>query len=365
MTFPGRFHEQLVADKLDKIALSFLVDDLEIRRGGTAANVAFGMACLGLRPLLIGSVGPDFAEYRDWLDRHGVDTGGVRESERYHTARFVATTDVAGDQIGSFYSGAMAEDVDIDLAPLVRAHGPFDLVMIGPTSPEAVLSFTAQCRALGIPFAADPAWQLARFDGPQVHELVDGAAYLFTNEYEAALLEQKTGWTPADVLANIEVRVTTLGADGARVERAGSEPIHVPGIADAAMAEPTGAGDAFRSGFLAAIAWGLSHERAGQLGNMLAVHALETVGTQEYQLKPAAVADRLAASYGDSCAAEIGPFLSPLAGTMRRVAASRRPGRRKRRQILRDAEILRVTWPTGWRTSAVAWIACPTKAPPS
>jgi adenosine kinase len=304
MTFPGRFHEQLVAGKLDKVALSFLVDDLEIRRGGTAANTAFGLGCLGLRPLLIGSVGPDFTDYRGWLEAHGVDTAGVRESSRYHTARFVATTDVDGGQIGSFYSGAMAEDVGIELAPLAQAHGPFDLVLIGPTSPEAVLHYTAQCRALGIPFAADPAWQLARFDGPQVHELVDGAAYVFTNEYEAALLEQKTGWTPADVLENIEVRVTTLGADGVRVERAGEEPILV-GPVDAVMAEPTGAGDAFRSGFMAAVAWGLSLERAAQLGNLVAVHALETVGTQEYQLKPGAVADRLAAAYGDDAAAEI------------------------------------------------------------
>jgi adenosine kinase len=309
MTFPGRFHEQLVAEKLDKVALSFLVDDLEIRRGGTAANVAFGLGCLGLRPLLIGSVGADFNEYRGWLNQHGVDTGGVRESQRYHTARFVATTDRAGDQIGSFYSGAMAEDADIELAPLARAHGPFDLVMIGPTSPDAVLSFSAQCRQLGLPFAADPAWQLARFDGPQVHELVDGAAYLFTNEYEAALLEQKTGWNPADVLANVGVRITTLGADGVRVEQAGEEPIHVPGIPDATMAEPTGAGDAFRSGFLAAIAWGLSLERAAQLGNMLAVHALETVGTQEYELKPAAVADRLAVAYGEPAATQIAKHL--------------------------------------------------------
>jgi adenosine kinase len=309
MTFPGRFHEQLVTDKLDKVALSFLVDDLEIRRGGTAANVAFGLGCLGLQPLLIGSVGADFAEYRGWLNDHGVDTGGVRESQRYHTARFVATTDVAGDQIGSFYSGAMAEDVGIELAPLADAYGPFDLVMIGPTSPDAVLHFTAQCRELGIPFAADPAWQLARFDGPQVHELVDGATYLFTNEYEAALLEQKTGWTPADVLANVAVRVTTLGADGVRVERAGQEPIHVAGL-KATMAEPTGAGDAFRSGFMAAVAWGLSLERAAQLGNLLAVHALETVGTQEYELKPAAVTDRLAASYGDDAATEIAAHLS-------------------------------------------------------
>jgi adenosine kinase len=309
MTFPGKFADQLVADKLDKVALSFLVDELQIRRGGVAANIAFGLACLGLKPLLIGSVGADFAEYRGWLDQHGVDTAGVRESQRYHTARFVATTDLAGDQIGSFYAGAMAEDTGIELAPLAQAHGPFDLVLIGPTNPDAVLRFTAQCRALGIPFAADPAWQLARFDGAQVHELVDGAAYLFTNEYEAALLEQKTGWTPADVLANVGVRVTTLGADGVRVEQAGEEPIEVHGIRDATMAEPTGAGDAFRSGFLAAVSWGLSLERAAQLGNLIAVHVLETVGTQEYELKPAAVADRLATAYGDAAATEITQFL--------------------------------------------------------
>ncbi len=310
MRFPGRFHEQLVASKLDKVALSFLVDDLEIRRGGTAANVAFGMGCLGLRPFLIGSVGADFAEYRGWLDRHGVDTAGVRESTLRHTARFVATTDRAGDQIGSFYVGAMAEDVSIDLATLAQAHGPFDLVMIGPTSPDAVLGFTAQCRTLGIPFAADPAWQLARFDGPQVRELVDGAAYLFTNEYEAALLEQKTGWTPDEVLAHVGVRVTTLGAAGVRVDRAGQPPIEVEGVSDAVLVEPTGAGDAFRSGFLAAVAWGLSLERAAQLGNLLAVHALETIGTQEYQLKPEPLSARFAATYGESAANDLKPFFS-------------------------------------------------------
>jgi adenosine kinase len=306
MTFPGKFADQLIADKLDKVALSFLVDELQIRRGGVAANIAFGLACLGLRPLLIGSVGPDFAEYRAWLDRSGVDTSGVRESARHHTARFVATTDVVGNQIASFYPGAMSEDVQIDLAPLADGC---DLVLIGASDPEAMVSFTRQCRELGVPFAADTSWQLARFEGPAVHDLVDGAAYLFSNEYEAALIEQKTGWTPAEVLRHVTTRVTTLGADGARIERAGEPAVHVPGLADARMAEPTGAGDAFRSGFLAAVAWGLPFERAAQLGNLLAVHALETVGTQEYELKPGPLADRFAAAYGDAAAAEVAAHL--------------------------------------------------------
>jgi adenosine kinase len=302
MTFPGKFTDQLVADKLDKVALSFLVDDLQIRRGGVAANIAFGLACLGLRPLLVGSVGPDFEEYRGWLDRHGVDTGAVRESSLRHTARFVATTDQVGNQIASFYPGAMSEDTEIKLAPVT---GGCDLVLIGASDPEAMFSYTAQCRELGLPFAADTSWQLARVDGAQVHDLVDGAAYLFSNEYEGALIEQKTGWAPADVLDHVDIRVTTLGADGARVERKGEPAVEVPGIQDAVMAEPTGAGDAFRSGFLAAVAWGLSLERAAQLGNLLAVHALETIGTQEYELKPAPLADRFTAAYGPFAAAEI------------------------------------------------------------
>jgi adenosine kinase len=307
MTFPGKFTDQLVVDKLDKVALSFLVDELQIRRGGVAANIAFGLACLGLRPLLVGSVGPDFDEYRGWLDRHGVDTSGVRESMLRHTARFVATTDEVGNQIASFYAGAMSEDVEIRLAPLTKGC---DLVLIGASDPEAMLSYTAQCRELGLPFVADTSWQLARVDGKGVHDLVDGAAYLFSNEYEGALIEQKTGWTPAQVLDHVAIRVTTLGSDGARVDRKGHDPVVVPGIPDAKMAEPTGAGDAFRSGFLAATAWGLSLERAAQLGNMLAVHALETVGTQEYQLKPEPLTARLAAAYGDSAAAELKGFFS-------------------------------------------------------
>ena len=306
MTFPGKFTDQLVADKLDKVALSFLVDELQIRRGGVAANISFGLACLGLRPLLIGSVGPDFAEYRAWLERHGVDTSGVRESMLRHTARFVATTDLMGNQIASFYAGAMCEDVQIELGPLTDGC---DLVLIGATDPEAMLGFTSQCRKLGLPFAADTSWQLARVEGADVHELVDGAAYLFSNEYEAALIEQKTGWTPAEVVSHVGTRVTTLGAGGARIEQVGELAMEVPGIADARMAEPTGAGDAFRSGFLAAVAWGLSLERAAQLGNLLAVHALETVGTQEYNLKPGPLAYRFASAYGDAAAAEVAGYL--------------------------------------------------------
>src|SRR5438876_3748217 len=206
MTFPGKFTDQLIADKLDRVSLSFLVDDMAIRRGGVAANIAFGLGVLGLRPLLIGAAGADFADYRRWLEDHGVRTGGVRESVRHHTARFVCTTDVDGNQIASFYPGAMSEDAEITLTPFAEG---LDLVLIGASDPGAMLSRTAECVSLGVPFAADPSQQLPRLDGEDARSLVAGARFLFCNEYEEALIERKTGWTSAGVLAQVDVRVTT------------------------------------------------------------------------------------------------------------------------------------------------------------
>src|SRR5947199_639985 len=201
MRFPGRFVEQLIAEKLDRVSLSFLVDDLEIRRGGVAANIAFGLGCLGLRPLLVGSAGPDFGDYRAWLTAHGVDTSAVRQSATRHTARFVSTTDSRGAHIGSFYPGAMSEDAVIELAPVAEQAGGIDLVLVGPGDPGAMMGFTAQCRRLGIPFATDTSWQVARRHGADVRALLDGARYLFANEYEAALTEQKTGWSAGEIVS--------------------------------------------------------------------------------------------------------------------------------------------------------------------
>jgi adenosine kinase len=260
---------------------------------------------LGLDPLLIGAVGADFAPYRNWLTQHGVDCSAVRESASRHTARFVCTTDLDGNQIASFYPGAMSEDADILLAPLAGQAGGLDLVLIGASDPGAMLAHTQECKDLGIPFAADLSQQLPRLAEQEVCALVDGSAYLFCNEYEEALIERKSGRTAAQILDNVGVRITTLGPAGAKIERAGAAPVLVGPVPETRKADPTGTGDAFRSGFLAAVAWGLSLERAAQLGNMLAVHVLETVGPQEYELKPGALAERFAAVYGPAAAAEV------------------------------------------------------------
>ena len=310
MTFPGRFTEQLVADQLHTVSLSFLVDTLDVRRGGVGPNICFGMGLLGLRPVLVGAAGADFAEYRSWLDRHQVDTESVRISETRHTARFVCTTDAEHNQIASFYTGAMAEARNIELRPVAERVGSLDLVLIGADDPEAMVRHTEECRERGYPFAADPSQQLARLEGEDIRNLVDGAAYLFSNEYERALIETKTGWTDEEVLNRVGVRVTTLGAKGARIDRKGEAPVFVGCPAEKAKVDPTGVGDAFRAGFLAGLTWELGLERAAQIGSMLATLVIETVGTQEYELRRGHFLERFAVAYGADAAAEVAAHLS-------------------------------------------------------
>jgi adenosine kinase len=214
MHFPGKFSEQLLADQIHKVSLSFLVDELEIRRGGVAPNICYGMAQLGSHPVLIGAVGEDFDEYRGWLDRHGVDTRFVHVSQALHTARFVCTTDDDLCQIGSFYTGAMAESRMIELQRSWEATGS-NLAVISAYDPDAMVQHTQECRDRGYRFAADPSQQIARMSGEQLAQLIEGADILFTNEYEKSLLEAKTGFSEADIRAQVNVQVTTLGSNGA------------------------------------------------------------------------------------------------------------------------------------------------------
>src|SRR4051794_18459094 len=299
MTFPGRFSDSLVVDQLDKIALSFLVDDLEVRRGGCAANIAFGLGSLGLRPVLVGAVGADFVDYRSWLERHNVDCSAIHVSETKHTARFVCTNDSTMAQIASFYAGAMSEARDIELRPIVDRVGDVDHVLIGPNDPEGMLRHTQECRDRGYSFVADPSQQLAFGDGVMIRDLIEGAEILFSNEYEAALITQKTGWSRDDVLQRVGTWVVTLGAHGVRIDRRGEEPLLVRAVPEIEKIEPTGVGDAFRAGFLAALQWELSLERAAQLGCLLAVYVVERVGTQEYTLHQESFIQRFADAYGD------------------------------------------------------------------
>ncbi|KQS64829.1 carbohydrate kinase family protein [Modestobacter sp. Leaf380] len=309
MTFPGKFTEQFVEGQMENVSLSFLVDDLVQHRGGAGANMAYGMGLLGLTPVLVGAVGSDFDDYESWLNRHGVDTESVHWSKLKHTARFTCTTDAANNQIASFYSGAMAEASLIELAPVEKRVGSLDLVIVGPNDPTAMVQHTQECRERGYAFMADPSQQLAWADGEMIRTLVDGAELLFTNEYEAALLKQKTGWSHAEVLDRVGTWVTTRAAAGVRVEAKDAETLEVIAVPETHPVEPTGGGDALRAGFVAARTWGLGLQRATQVGSAVATAAVEVVGTQEYSLPRESFLERFASAFGADAADEVAPHL--------------------------------------------------------
>ncbi|BCI82536.1 adenosine kinase [Mycolicibacterium sp. TY66] len=310
MRFPGRFAEQLLAEHLQKVSLSFLVDDLVVHRGGVAGNIAYAIGILGGSPTLVGAVGKDFDDYRGWLTSHGVDCSQVLVSDSAYTARFVCTTDEDMAQLASFYPGAMSEARNIKLADLVAAQGEPELVIIGANDPEAMFLHTEECRKLGLSFAADPSQQLARLSGEEIRRLIDGAAYLFTNDYEWDLLLQKSGWSEAEVMSQIELRVTTLGEKGVDIVGRDGSFVHVDVVPENEKVDPTGIGDAFRAGFLTGRGAGLSLERAAQLASLVATLVLEAPGPQEWTWDKTTALPRLSAAFGAEAADEIAAALA-------------------------------------------------------
>ncbi|CAN3129693.1 carbohydrate kinase family protein [Mycobacterium sp. smrl_JER01] len=309
MRFPGKFSEQLLADHLQKVSLSFLVDDLVMHRGGVAGNMAFAMGVLGGRPVLVGAVGEDFDDYRQWLTSHGVNCDSVLVSQSSYTARFVCTTDEDMAQIASFYPGAMSEARNIKLADVVSQTGTPNLVIVGANDPEAMFLYTEECRKLGLAFAADPSQQLARLSGEEIRRLIGGATYLFTNDYEWDLLLQKSGWSEAEVMNQIQLRVTTLGEKGVDLVGRDGTFVHVDVVPETHKEDPTGIGDAFRAGFLTGRDAGLSLERSAQLASLVATLVLEASGPQEWTWHKESAVERLSGAYGADAAAEIAAAL--------------------------------------------------------
>jgi adenosine kinase len=221
----------------------------------------------------------------------------------------MVTTDTELNQIASFFPGAMSEARNIELAPIIERTGNLDLIVISPDDPEAMMRHSEVARARGIAVAADPSQQMARMEGDEIKNLIDGAAYLFMNEYELALAIQKTGWSDAEILSRVKYRVITQGSKGARIESKGGELIKIDCPKENGKVDPTGVGDSFRSGFIAGLAWGLSHQRCLQLGAMIATYVIETKGTQEYRFTASEFIERFKISYGDSAATEIAAHL--------------------------------------------------------
>jgi adenosine kinase len=273
MSFPGKFTEQLVEGHLQRVSLSFLVDTMDKRRGGCAPNIAYTLALLGEKPLLMGTAGQDFDEYRRWLEAASIDTSLVQIVPGKFTASFFCSTDEANNQIASFYTGAMAHAAELSF----RTAGKVDLAIISPNDPAAMEQYAEECRTLGIKFIFDPGQQCARMSGDELADGLTGAFMVICNDYELELIRQKTGKGETEILAECEVLVVTKGEHGSTIMRKDSS-VDVAAVTPHHIADPTGVGDAFRGGFMKGLGAGASDQVCGQLGSLAATYALEHLG---------------------------------------------------------------------------------------
>jgi adenosine kinase len=282
MTFPGRFVEHLVPDKLHRLSVSFLVDEMRRVEGGCAANISHGLAVLGERPLLFATAGPDAASYRERLATVGVDVGGLRICHDVYTASFFVSTDHDQNQIATFYTGAMARARELS----IRSLDPADcaLVVVSPNDPQAMSAYAAECRDAGIPFLYDPSQQVARLSGEELQRGIEGASILIANDYEMNVLTSKTGWTAEEIERRVPAIIETHGSKGSTIALSYGETTLRHRIRAAALEgpalDPTGVGDAFRAGLLRGLRSGMPWEVAGRMGSVAAVIALESQGPQ-------------------------------------------------------------------------------------
>ena len=293
MQFPGKFTEHILAEHLQRVSLSFLVDSMDKRRGGCAPNIAYTLALLGERPYLVATAGQDFREYDEWLQAAGVDTSHVHHVPDKFTASFFCSTDTENNQIASFYIGAMANASELSLRTI---HEP-GLIIISPNDPGAMVQYAEECRAMGVPFIFDPGQQCARLSGDELRDGVSGARLVICNDYEFELVRQKTGMDEAEVLRQASALVITRGEDGCSVYESPSR-VDIAAITPHRIVDPTGVGDAFRGGLMKGMALGRSVKESAQLGTVAATYALEHLGGQSHAYTIKEFTDRYAEHFG-------------------------------------------------------------------
>ncbi len=295
MDFPGMFKDQILPEKIHMLNVSFLVQSLKKMRGGTAPNISYNLALVGMQPLILGTAGQDFRDYGDWLKINGVNVDYIRILNDDYTASCFITTDLANNQITEFYPGAMAKDSELSIKTL-----PLDdiaMVIIAPTEPTAMIKWALECKELGIPYLFDPGMQLPRLPVADLVRGILGARIIVFNEYEYSLMLEKTGLTKEEILNSVELIVETLGPKGSRLT-AKERQVHVPAAKESQIVDPTGAGDAYRAGLLKGYFEGTSLERMGQYASVTSVYAIEHEGGTGHKYTIAEFSKRFQENYG-------------------------------------------------------------------
>jgi adenosine kinase len=278
MSFPGRFKDMIVMEQLENISLSFLVDSMRRQRGGNAPNIAYTMALLGGHPAIMATAGRDFDRYRKWLDDQGVDTSAIVEMENDFTASFFVNTDLDQNQIASFYTGAMAHAGKLSFAEYAADA---QLAIISPNDPGAMRAYVQECKNLRIPYIYDPSQQSVRLSVADLYDGLNGCHLLTVNSYEYHLIKERTGLTSAGVQERVGGLLVTKGAEGADLW-VGGQSWQIPSVPPRQIAEPTGAGDAFRAGLMRGMELGLPWDIAGRMGSLAATYVLENIGPQSH-----------------------------------------------------------------------------------
>lgn len=294
LSFKGRFKDHILLDKTHMLNLSFLVDNLKKRRGGVAGNYAYNLALLGYPSAVLATAGSDAVEYRAWLERLGIDCRGLRLMDEEISATGFTTTDLDDNQITGYYGGAMNLAGNLGLDDTVADP---EAVIVGPNAPDAMLRLVRECRERGVRWVFDPAHQLPHLSGPDLVDGARGAWVLIGNDYELEMIQHRTGRTMDELKELSELVVTTLGRDGSRID-AGAESHAIPAAPARMESDPTGAGDAYRSGLVAGLLRGLDTPTAGAVASLAATYAVEQVGTIEHKYSSQEFSDRYREAFG-------------------------------------------------------------------
>ncbi|MBC7259240.1 MAG: carbohydrate kinase family protein [Chloroflexi bacterium] len=297
MSFPGRFKDHILPDKIHMLSVSFLVDSMRKERGGCAPNIAYSLALLGERPAVMGTVGQDFSDYRAWLEQHGIDTSLIREIPDLFTASFFVSTDQDNNQIASFYTGAMARARDLSFHQVGNPKPT--LAVISPNDPVAMTRYAQECKALGIPYIYDPSQQIIRLSAEELVESARGAKVLIVNDYELEMFKNKTCLTDEQVQGLADILIVTCGEEGSVIWADGRK-VEVPAVCASALCEPTGVGDAYRAGIIKGMLRGYSWETTGRIASLAATYVLERHGTQNHHYTRAEFVARYRETFGDA-----------------------------------------------------------------
>lgn len=304
MDFPGNFGDHIMPDKIHQINLSFLVNNLSKQKGGTAGNIAYNLALLNILVSIVGAAGSDFKEYGEFLKNIGVDISKIKIIEGEATSSAYIMTDLSDNQISAFYPGAMSENISLSIPQS-------DFVVISPNDPKAMIKFAKECQELKIPYMIDPGMQLPVLDSQDLKNMINGAKILIGNDYEISLLKEKTDLNDHQILNQVNILITTLGEKGSIIQTAGlpdspSRSQNPPGRWSIKAAkpdkvvDPTGAGDAYRAGFLAGFLKGLDLKICGQMGSLAACYAIEKYGTTSHKFTIQEFCERYKQNFGEA-----------------------------------------------------------------